>query len=616
MRALPLLSVLLLALFPAFFKAAAENSWIEVRSPHFRVLTDGSARDGRDVANEFEQIRSVFAQRFHGENVDPGAPLTIIAARDEYTFRTLEPALWKSRGDNVAGEFHRGWEKQFAAVRLDTWRDSGQVLVYHEYTHSILHANVHWLPIWLDEGIAEFYAYTRFQNDAIYVGAPSMRMRELRGRSLMPIDEVLDTRSQSPMWRDDQRAQLFYAESWAMVHFMFFGPGMNNGAKLQAFYHAVQDGTDQKKAFHDIFGDSAAFERALSIYINRFEFSAGVMPPDHSIDPKAFQERKLSPAETDYELGCFHIGAHNLPEGRKLIAEALVLDPKLAPAYEEQGYIDFIAGHDSDARTKWQEALTLDPTLHRSLFALTMSGPSLAQQTPAQLHETQLGLERVTTLAPRFAPAYVDLALLEWRLGSIKQAYKDARQAELLEPWRAGYHLVTGNILLRGGQPTMAAANARYVADHWFGPDHNEAVDLWEAVPAAKRDAGPALSRDLPPGVQVARGELSAVSCTDGPGPDHLKVTLTPSDPAAHPLEFLSDGRVMIGYSDSLWWGKDHFTTCHHLEGHPAIVAYKPGPSGSLELVELEVRDELPASLPSPAVTAAPAPSAAAKSAP
>ncbi len=53
------------------------------------------------------------------------------------------------------------------------WGDLKQVVVFHEYTHSVLHANLHWLPTWMDEGMAEFYAYTRFQGDHIYVGAPS-----------------------------------------------------------------------------------------------------------------------------------------------------------------------------------------------------------------------------------------------------------------------------------------------------------------------------------------------------------------------------------------------------------------------------------------------------------
>ncbi len=60
------------------------------------------------------------------------------------------------------------------------------MLVYHEYTHTILHLNSHWLPTWLDEGMAEFYSYTRFEQHKT-ISAPDgtgqIRCRVRRCRS-------------------------------------------------------------------------------------------------------------------------------------------------------------------------------------------------------------------------------------------------------------------------------------------------------------------------------------------------------------------------------------------------------------------------------------------------
>jgi hypothetical protein len=46
-----------LALLIAFSAHAEQKPWTEVKSPHFRVITDGSDRDARNVAAEFEQMR-------------------------------------------------------------------------------------------------------------------------------------------------------------------------------------------------------------------------------------------------------------------------------------------------------------------------------------------------------------------------------------------------------------------------------------------------------------------------------------------------------------------------------------------------------------------------------
>jgi hypothetical protein len=282
-----------------------------------------------------------------------------------------------------------------------------------------------------------------------------------------------------------------------------------------------------------------------------------------------------------------------------LIEKSLSLDPKLAGAHEELGFLDFSEWQDEKAKEEWKDAIALDPSRARSLFALTMSGTSLAQESPEQLRATQVALKHVTEVAPKFAPAYVELALTEWRLGSIQAAFKDARKAEMLEPSRAGYHILTGRILLQGQQPALAAEYSRYVAAHWDGPDHNEAVDLWEAVPSVKRGDGPPLTLDFPVGGEVVRGKLLDVSCSKDGGVNKISVSFAPDGPAgAQPLKFVSDGHMMTGFSDTLWWGEDHFTLCHHLSGLPAVLAYKRRDSQGGELVDLEIRDDSPVNLP------------------
>ena len=580
----------LFALFVFAQKADAESTWTEVRSPHFRVLTDGSAQQGRAMVAQFEQMRYVFVLQFKDPAIGAGAPLTIVAARDENTFKTLEPNEWKRTKGNVAGEFERGWEKQFATVRLDTWGDQNQVVVFHEYTHSILHARAHWLPLWLDEGIAEFYGYTRFEQGRTLIGTPTQRMPALH-ETLLPVSEIRNPANNQKWIRDEREGNLFYAEAWAMVHFMMFGKGMDSGAKLNVFFKKLQDGVPEKDAFQDVFGDPHAFDQALSVYVQRLTFQAGVLPADPKMDAKSFPDRKLTPAETEYELGCFQIGTHESTLGRARIEKALTLDPKLAGAHEELGFLEFRAGKDAEAVKEWQQAVDLDPTRARSVFALAMSGTPIIAMSPQQLQTMQGTLQHVIELSPEFAPAYVEMGLVEWRLDLMTKAYNDVRKAEQLEPWRAGYHVLTGRILLNGNQPALAAKFSRFVAERWNGPDHNEAVDLWNDVPASNRGDGVALALEMPVGTKVARGTLTELTCGSGPGTTPMTLTLTPYMPGATPLTFKSDGRFMVGFSDSFWWGEDHFTTCHHLTGHPAIVAYKPEDN---HLLDLEVRDDLP----------------------
>jgi hypothetical protein len=52
--------VLIAALGVSGPSLADEKPWREARSPHFRIITNGSERDGRHLAHAFEQMRSTF----------------------------------------------------------------------------------------------------------------------------------------------------------------------------------------------------------------------------------------------------------------------------------------------------------------------------------------------------------------------------------------------------------------------------------------------------------------------------------------------------------------------------------------------------------------------------
>jgi hypothetical protein len=92
--------------------------------------------------------------------------------KDESSARGLLPEMWKRKTLKPGGFFAEGREKSFALIRLDVIRrqsdtqgsENGYQVVYHEYTHSLLNSNFRWLPLWLNEGLAEFLGkYTGFR---------------------------------------------------------------------------------------------------------------------------------------------------------------------------------------------------------------------------------------------------------------------------------------------------------------------------------------------------------------------------------------------------------------------------------------------------------------------
>jgi tetratricopeptide (TPR) repeat protein len=464
-----------------------DKGWTEVRSPHFRVLTDGSVGDARRIAKEFEQMRAVFAVAFPKMRLETGSPLLIFAPRDEASMKSLAPARWKKKPPQVAGLFETGWEKRFAIVRLDQDRPGAYQVVYHEYVHSLLHANFRWLPLWLDEGLAEYYGGTYFEKSKIYVGAPPTRLSRLRGETLIPIEKLMTQNPYVAYRGDDRRIDLFYGESWALVHFCVFGPGMEQGRKLVQFYNKLELGEEQLKAFNEVFGSLKDMQKALDNYVRNFLFQSYVMAPPEQFDEKSYASRILSVAETDEAFGSYRLWTHDLAEAREIIESGLSEDPKLAELHEDMGFVEFAEGKDGEASREFTTACDLNNRLYLSVYFRTMMSPVARLESLEDRENFHDALAQVIKINPEFAPAYVRLAILRARLNDLTTALAVSRKAEQLEPNRAGYHLLTGKILLRQGKGAQSGEAAKYVAERWSGPDHNEAMELWSAVAESQR---------------------------------------------------------------------------------------------------------------------------------
>src|SRR5262252_9134789 len=180
--------------------AAAKDAWVEVRSPNFTVLSNAGEKEARRVADQFEQFREVFHATLPQIRVDLGKPLVIFAVKNEDSLKVLLPAFWEQK-DHVhpAGFYSPGEERHFVAVRTNIEGDIPYEVVYHEYTHAIMDLNFRGLPLWLGEGLAEFYGHSVIHDKEIEVGkiAP-YHLEILKTDSLIPIEALLMADHQSP----------------------------------------------------------------------------------------------------------------------------------------------------------------------------------------------------------------------------------------------------------------------------------------------------------------------------------------------------------------------------------------------------------------------------------
>src|SRR5215469_11619106 len=150
------------------------ENWIQVQSPHFVVATNGSEKQARKIADQFERMRSLFHALFPNLKIDPSSPIIVIAVKDEKDFRALEPQEYLAKGSlQLGGLFLRAADKNYVLLRLDAQGEHPYSTVYHEYTHLLL-SKAEWMPLWLNEGLAEFYENTDIDETDARLGQPSV----------------------------------------------------------------------------------------------------------------------------------------------------------------------------------------------------------------------------------------------------------------------------------------------------------------------------------------------------------------------------------------------------------------------------------------------------------
>ena len=453
--------------------AEKSESWLEVRSPHFVLVSNGLAKTGRRVALQFEMIRAVFRNTFPKARVDPAQLPIILAVKDEESLKALLPAFWEQKGGiHPEGYFLGGQEKQYVALRTDTSVDpkyyspnyNPYQTIYHEYIHLLVNLNYRWLPLWLSEGLAELYGSTRIMESRVDLGRPIEYHLELfRRQRLLPLPILFAVDYASPYYNKEHQATVFYAESWALTHFLILGERGKHSQKLVAYIVLLNNDVNPTDAATQAFGDLKKLGNRLDLYLRGLTMpSVQVKQPVEVVEDN-FAVRALSPAESATVRGDFHVYNRRLADGRALLEEALRLKPNYAPAHESMGFLHFREGKKEEAARFFDEAVKLDSRNYLAHYfhaMLVLEQNSSGEVPEGVVHD----LKRTIKLNPDFPSAYLSLASVYGTRGqNLEEARGLAAKAINLEPGNLQGHLVLAHILLRQERPAEAAKICRRV---------------------------------------------------------------------------------------------------------------------------------------------------------
>lgn len=446
-----------------------QDTWLQVSSPHFSVVCDGKEKEARHIADQFERMRLVFHTAYPNMQIDPSAPIVVIAVKNNKVFRTLEPQEYLKKGQlELAGLFLRAPEKNYVLLRMDAEGEHPYATVYHEYTHLLL-SKADWLPLWLNEGLAEFYQNTDISEKDTELGqADPNDILWLRQNRLLPLATLFAVDHNSPYYHEERKGSIFYAESWALTHYLEVKDLQDNTSKLRDYMLLLSNGVDPVAAAPRAFGDLKQLQSALDKYIEQSRFNQFKLTRALPVDDATFRAQPITPAQADAVRADFLAYNQREADARSLLAQALQEDPNNTLAHESMGYLEFRAGHLEQAQKWYEQAVKLDSQSYLANYFYGAIALNRQETGPGVDAQIEASLQQATKLNPLFAPAYDALAeFYATRDKNLDQAHMLTLHAVQLDPGNVEYRVDAARVLLimhREADATTVLQNALELA--------------------------------------------------------------------------------------------------------------------------------------------------------
>jgi tetratricopeptide (TPR) repeat protein len=473
--------------------SAASPEWRLARSDHFEVYCQTNDQEARAILGWFEQLRAFFEQQggWRRERSGTGkATVRVIVFASEQEYQPYRPRATSDAYYATTGSLN------YIVMGAS---DPGKfALAAHEYAHLALNASGLELPLWLNEGMAEFFATLRIKEHSTELGGTiESRIHALQRRSWIPLRDLLVLTKETQRSEDRAQADVFYSESWALAEMLMLGP--DYAAGFPRFIARMSARMAGAEAFALVYGKTLdALTRDLGRWVNRANLPTIELPPapaaalsmDVSGVPTAASRMVL--AELLLASGEFERAETSL--------NALARDePDTAEVFVTLGTIALHKGDAESARKAWKRAMDLgisDPNLCYQ-YAILADNAGLA---PAEI---RAALERTVALDPGFDDARYKLALIEKGEGHYEAAVRDLKAMRAVSDARAfAYWLALADSFNELDRRDAALDAARQAREHAATATERRRAD--EQAYIAQTDLGVQFSRDASGRAQIS----------------------------------------------------------------------------------------------------------------
>jgi Cytochrome c biogenesis factor len=341
---------------------AADERWLIARSKHFVFISSADEDRTRGIAAELETLAAALTQVDSTFSASAATPTRVILFTRRGESRPYFDMLLNRHDTEISGVFVSQRDGGSMLINQDyTWR-GGDRAPLHELVHYLLQSGDAHTPLWLEEGIAEYFSNATIRRGSISAGEPmSSHVSTLRQRARIPPTELFAVTRESDTYNLTPAQSVFYAESWAIVDWLVRTSG-HNGRDFFAFVRDVSHGVSIVASLQTRYHRSLRdVDWALSRYSAPQRAAWAISIPVPATDSSVVAE-PLDRAAILYELGHFLAGMEELSgEAERHFRAALDANPRHARSLAGLGSLRAAAAKYADATPLFEGAVAVDP---------------------------------------------------------------------------------------------------------------------------------------------------------------------------------------------------------------------------------------------------------------
>ncbi len=380
----------------------ADGPWLRLTTPDFELYTSAGEKTGRETILHFEQVRAFFLK---------ASP---VKATSDFPVRVIQ--------FGSATEFQRYSSSQFAAafftstpardyIVLGDPATAGSSAAIHEYMHLVIRHSGLRIPIWLNEGWSDVYSTLRPMGKEAAIGdlLPGW-VQELDSTPWMDFKSLTTVDRNSPEYNEAARAGIFYSESWALAHMLYFAPEYE--ANFSKFVMALHQGHSAAEACEiawgrssaQVFGDLKKYLDRKKIYGRAYDLQLEKEKAEPAVSPlTAFDQRLM--------LADLLAATNHMDEAKREYARLKSETPDSAAVSKSLGYLAWRSSDPSGAAKYFVEAYNEGETDSRMCFQLA-EFMLQAREPPKKIVPV---LERAVRSQPNYSEARVELGVQKIR---------------------------------------------------------------------------------------------------------------------------------------------------------------------------------------------------------